>query len=285
MVRVERLLSYDQLLESEKVQQAIWGEGVVPALILRAIQDSGGLVLGAYDDDGKMIGTLVGFLGSKDGKLLHYSHLCGVVEGKRFQEVGYMLKLAQRDYAISQGLDLVVWTFDPLQGANAYFNLTKLGAVCRKYFRNYYGEMRDRINYGIESDRFLAEWWVKSERVKQRIRGVRPKTSVEELLDEGACLVNRTYGYGEGLLRNDDYNLNLEEEQLLLEIPSDINRLKSKDVGLAREWRRVTRDVFEAYFSKGYVASELLSEVKKGVRRNFYVLKKWDRVANELSQG
>jgi predicted GNAT superfamily acetyltransferase len=57
----------------------------------------------------------------------------------RGQGIGYRLKLAQRDFAIEQGIRLVVWTFDPMLAPNAHLNIRKLGVVCHTYYENYYG--------------------------------------------------------------------------------------------------------------------------------------------------
>ncbi len=41
---------------------------------------------------------------------------------------------------------------------NAYFNLTKLGAVPDEYLPNFYGPMTDGINGGDDTDRLLVRW-------------------------------------------------------------------------------------------------------------------------------
>lgn len=278
MAQIVRLNSTEQLKRCEEVQEKIWGSDPIPYTLLRAIQDSGGLVLGAYDDRGEMIGVLVGFLGMKEGRLVHYSHICGVVEEARFRDVGFQLKSEQRRFALSQGLDLVVWTFDPLQGANAYFNLHKLGAVARKYLRNYYGLMEDRLNAGMESDRLLAEWWIRSSRVEASLRGERPFRSVGQLLEQGAELATETEEVAPGLRRLASHALGLKAGALLIEIPESINAIKQRDLGLAIEWRNRTRELFEHYLSRGYVATDLISEKQGEGRRNFYLLERGFRL-------
>ena len=54
--------------------------------------------------------------------------------------LGARLKLAQREAALDMGLDLIEWTFDPLQARNAHFNFAKLGVVVEEYEENIYGE-------------------------------------------------------------------------------------------------------------------------------------------------
>ena len=71
---------------------------------------------------------------------------------------GRALKLHQRDWAAANGLDWIVWTFDPLVRRNAWFNLSVLGAHVREYLPSFYGTMSDAINAGDESDRLLVTW-------------------------------------------------------------------------------------------------------------------------------
>ena len=73
-----------------------------------------------------------------------------------------------------QGIDLIVWTFDPLQSRNAYLNIEKLGCIIREYSVNIYPGSGSQFNAGLETDRFTPEWWIGSRRVKDRIAGKRP---------------------------------------------------------------------------------------------------------------
>jgi len=74
------------------------------------------------------------------------------------------LKLRQRDDALARGLDLIEWTFDPLELKNAYFNIERLGAIVRRYERNQYGLSSSRLHGGLPTDRCVAEWWIRKPR-------------------------------------------------------------------------------------------------------------------------
>jgi predicted GNAT superfamily acetyltransferase len=71
----------------------------------------------------------------------------------------------QREDAIGRGIELIEWTFDPLEIKNAYLNLEKLGAIVRRYNINQYGITSSPLQGGLPSDRLIAEWWLKSKRV------------------------------------------------------------------------------------------------------------------------
>src|SRR5258705_13331011 len=129
---------YEQI---EAVQRDIWmmhdSTEVVPLHVLVTAQKNGGLVAAAYDEQDQIIGMLFGFAGlTADLKCKHCSHLMGVLPGLRRQSVGQSLKLFQREYILNQGLDLVTWTFDPLEGVNASLNIAKLGGIVRTHHLN-----------------------------------------------------------------------------------------------------------------------------------------------------
>jgi predicted GNAT superfamily acetyltransferase len=82
-----------------------------------------------------------------------------------------MLKLKQREDAVSRGIALIEWTFDPLEIKNAYFNMERLGAIVRRYVQNQYGTTSSHLHGGLPTDRCTAEWWLESSRVKTVLEG------------------------------------------------------------------------------------------------------------------
>ena len=269
---IRRLETPEDYAASENTMKEIWKfseRDIIPSHLLKPINDQGGLVLGAFDND-KMVGILVGFLAYYKGILHHHSHVTGVLD--RYKGVGYQLKQKQREFALSQGLDLVTWTFDPLQSSNAYFNFAKLGVISNTYHRDYYGEMRDLINVGLVSDRFLVEWRIKTDDVVKRVTGTFQQPTLNKIISE-AGIVNKTEKVHE-YRKNVSYNLHLDDQDLLVEIPSDINAMKDTDIALAHQWREETRNIFETYFSREYTACNVLSEVAGGERRTYYLLRR-----------
>jgi predicted GNAT superfamily acetyltransferase len=104
-------------------------------------------LIGAYKENGGLRNALdlfsdFGFLfytGWSTSKcIVRYA---GGIAEYRDQGLGYKLKRAQWQMVRNQGLDRIIWTFDPLMSRNAYLNIHKLGAVCNTYLRNFYGEI------------------------------------------------------------------------------------------------------------------------------------------------
>jgi predicted GNAT superfamily acetyltransferase len=112
-----------------------------------------------------MVGFALAIPGIKPryGPYLH-SHMVGVDAKYRNLGVGRMLKFAQRDDALARGIELMEWTFDPLELKNAFFNIERLGAIVRRYVRNQYGITTSVLQSGLPTDRCIAEWWMKRAR-------------------------------------------------------------------------------------------------------------------------
>ena len=155
------------------LQKQVWGYAeidTVPDQMFIVARESGGQVLFAFDQE-KPIGFALAFAAIDEGTIYLHSHMCGVVPAYQNRGVGRMLKLAQRDDAIARGINLIEWTFDPLQLRNAHFNLLRLGAVARRYIPNLYGRTSSPLHGGLPTDRLVAEWWIQSTRVADILSG------------------------------------------------------------------------------------------------------------------
>ncbi len=225
-----------------------------------------------------MVGVLFGFTALEGSRPYHYSHITGVAKDFQSRGVGFRLKLAQRKFVIGHGQRLVRWTYDPLQTGNAFFNIGKLGAVCRVYRRNLYGSLDDSLNRGMVTDRFEVDWWVRSRRVVDRVQGREKPRALEQALCEGAVFVNTTASAGPGVRRAVSARLGLKRELLLVEIPESIVRVVGASGMLARGWTFHLRRIFESYFGRGYVAVDVVVERLEDVRRVFYLLERDFRV-------
>ena len=153
---------------------------VVPAALFAVTPETGGQVLGAFDR-GRLIGFVLSFGACRDGApgrppqpYLH-SHMTAVLPEYRDLGIGRNLKLFQREEALRRGIELVEWTFDPLELRNAYFNLVRLGAIVRRFIPNLYGVTASPLHSGMPTDRFVAEWWLRSPRVEAIVAGRAPQ--------------------------------------------------------------------------------------------------------------
>jgi predicted GNAT superfamily acetyltransferase len=178
----------------------------------------GGQTMAAFDGE-RMIGFLLAIPGVKgNGKPYLHSHMMGVIAEYRDQGVGRMLKLAQREQALARGIEIVEWTFDPLEIKNAYFNIEKLGAVVKRFVPNQYGTTSSHLHGGLPTDRCVPEWHVGSERVK-------------------------TILAGEGWKRG--------ETMARVEVPNHIGELRKTNQAAARTVLSAVSEGFQANFAQG----------------------------------
>ena len=172
MTEIRELYSEPELREAVALQKTIWGfedADLLPFRMFVVATKIGGQLLGAFDA-GRMIAFCLAIPGIKpDGKVYLHSHMLGVLPEFRNAGVGRQLKLRQRDDALTRGIDLIEWTFDPLDLKNAYFNVERLGAIVRRYLRNQYGVSSSLLHGGLPTDRCVAEWWIGKPRQKAEV--------------------------------------------------------------------------------------------------------------------
>jgi predicted GNAT superfamily acetyltransferase len=151
------------------LQKTVWGFSdldLVPHRLFVVASRTGGQVIGAFDRE-RAIGFLLAFAAYRRGELYLHSHMTAVLPEYQNRGIGRGLKLAQREDALSRDLNLIEWTFDPLQLRNAHFNIARLGAVVREYLPNVYGRTTSPLHHGLPTDRLVAQWWIREPRVQQ----------------------------------------------------------------------------------------------------------------------
>jgi len=150
------------------LQKEVWNftdAELVPLRMFVVADKVGGQVMGAFQGDA-MIGFALSVPGTRSGHIYLHSHMLAVRKEYRNAGLGRRMKLMQREDALARGIDLIEWTFDPLEIKNAYLNIEKLGAISRRYNINQYGITSSPLQGGLPSDRLIAEWWLKSKRVE-----------------------------------------------------------------------------------------------------------------------
>jgi len=234
------------------LEREIWGPGydeVVPVPILAVTVMRGGILIGAFAGE-RMVGFVYSIAGIKHGKPTQWSHMLGVLDAFRGEGVGYQLKILQRERTLAMGLELIEWTYDPMQAMNAHLNFAKLGVIAEEYEVNVYGESTSPLHGGNPTDRFVAEWWVREPRVAEKLRGAVPLAPVLTVEPAG-----RSRPAGEWLAPA-AVDLSLDAKRISVEIPTGFTNMLSRAPDLALEWRMATRDLFTTYFARGYRAVE-----------------------------
>ena len=180
--RLERveIRPLDSLAEFERtvsIQRRVWGfdeADLVAPRLFGVFSRIGGSCLGVFSG-AEMIGFSLAFAAFKPGgRPYWHSHMAAIEPALHHRGIGYRLKLRQREEALGAGLDLIEWTFDPLQSRNAYFNIEKLGVEIEAYLPNFYGVTSSELHGSLPTDRLVAAWHLRSPRVLERLAGRRP---------------------------------------------------------------------------------------------------------------
>jgi predicted GNAT superfamily acetyltransferase len=167
-ILIRRCQGLDELRACVALQKEVWDfsdSDLVPLRMFVVAEKIGGQVMGAFDGGG-MVGFALSLPGTRSGHVYLHSHMLAVRADHRNGGLGRRLKLFQREEALARGIELIEWTFDPLEIKNSYLNIEKLGAISRRYNINQYGITSSPLQGGLPSDRLIAEWWLKSKRVE-----------------------------------------------------------------------------------------------------------------------
>jgi predicted GNAT superfamily acetyltransferase len=167
-IELRRCHGIEEFRACVALQKEVWNftdAELVPLRMFVVADKVGGQVLGAFEGD-VMVGFVLSVPGTRTGHIYLHSHMLAVRKEYRNGGLGRRLKLLQREDALARGIELIEWTFDPLEIKNAYLNIEKLGAIARRYNINQYGITSSPLQGGLPSDRLIAEWWLKSKRVE-----------------------------------------------------------------------------------------------------------------------
>ena len=253
-----------------QLQRDVWGpdfSDVVPPPILTVATRLGGILAGAFDAGGDLLGFVFGLTGVVDGRVLHWSDMLAVRAHARDRGIGDALKRHQRDTLLARGVALVQWTFDPLESRNAHVNFARLGVIAREYARDFYAGSDSPLHGEIGTDRLVVDWAIATDRVARRLAG---KASPPRLDDVMSLPRINAHDLVAGQPRSAEPDLALDAPRLLLAIPAAIQALKRADAARARDRRAVTRAAFEAYVRRGYEVVEYV----RGGDVGFYLLER-----------
>ncbi len=298
--RFESLTTFPQFQQVEQLEADIWGPiDLVPVPIMAVTVRRGAVLIGAYDGE-RLAGFVYSFPAlrhdNREDALRqakgdpsaprvakarrredeipnpsHWSHTLGVHPDYRGAGLGRALKLAQRERVLALGLDLIEWTYDPLQTLNANLNIVTLGAVVEEYEENVYGESASPLHGGLPTDRFVCQWWIRKPHVERRIArggagGALPIVSHEAA---AAPVVNEARLDGDWLECGAS-RLDLTGPRVAVDIPADFTAMLAADLGRARRWRLHTREIFNHYFHAGYRVVDFTLD--QAARRGRYLL-------------
>jgi predicted GNAT superfamily acetyltransferase len=270
-ITIRDLVLTEEVYQVEELQKEVWGisdRDITPLTQLVAAREAGGILIGAFDG-AVLAGFAYGFIGYEEGEMTLHSHMLAVKPAYRNRDLGYRLKLAQREQALERGIKRMTWTFDPLQSLNAHFNFSKLGVVSDQYKVNFYGESTSSFLHRIGTDRLWVSWLLDSRRVRDRIDSMPKGDAVE--INKYTTLVRVG---NNGLPHINNVNELLAQMHAVIEIPGSIDTLQQTEPELAVAWRDATRQAFSEALAAGFVVEEFYRMSWEGQRFGAYLLRR-----------
>ena len=278
--QIRTLRSLEDCRAVVAIQEEVWGRDgeTVPASVLFVSAKRGGILLGASpsaiataNPAGSL--TLEGFVWSmpgvrEDGKRTHWSHMLGVLPRSRQHRIGEQLKWAQRERALEQGAELIEWTFDPLQAANAHFNLHVLGGLGVTYGVDIYGALSGPLHRGTPTDRLIVEWRIDAPHVRRRYEARQSAANsrflsarTAEIADAAVAmeLVER-----DGWIQPGGVTRPRDDRRFLLPIPPRFLEMQQQDSNVALTWRLAVREVMTDVLARGYRAVDFFLNRERG---------------------
>jgi predicted GNAT superfamily acetyltransferase len=269
--RIRRAESRTDIDVCVDLQRAVWGLSdleVTSAIQLIATTFAGGLLHLAETPQGEPVGFAYAFPALRGGPHLH-SDMLAVLPDHQKKGLGARLKWAQRADAQARGIRFLTWTFDPLQARNAHLNLGRLGATASEFLENMYGVTSSSLHHSLPTHRLLVHWDLDAPRVRALASGGAPPIAPAPPLPR----INEVK-WQAGWTVSSDPVLDLEDPELLLEIPPEWNVLARSGPRVAEAWQARVRSAFVTYFARGYAAEDFLPTQEGGRRRPFYLLRR-----------
>ena len=271
-IRIRDLKAIEEFRQVVELEKAIWGYAdpgdlvTVPVFIFTVKR--GATLIAAFDTAHRMVGFAYAVVGMKDGRPMHWSHMAGVLPEHR-GGLGCRLKLEQRTRALAQGIDLIEWTFDPMQTLNAHFNFAKLGGVVEEYAENFYGESTSALHRGTPTDRLVLSWRLSAPHVVRRLE--QPTELRVRAAEVGeAPVVNHAVAEGKWR-KNSKIDLSRTDRRVWVEIPMGFTEMQQQAPALALKWRLDVRQMFQHYFGRGYRAVDFVLQREAGFGRYLLV--------------
>jgi chorismate synthase len=270
-IELRDLSSLEECRSVVALQEDVWGRDgeTVPSSVLLVSAKRGGILIGAFAGS-ELVGFVWSMPGRHDGRNTHWSHMLAVKPAFRRAEAGLRLKLAQRERALADDVELIEWTFDPLQAANAHFNLHVLGAVGSSYLIDVYGALAGLLHRGTPTDRLVVEWWLREPHVERRLRARERMRTTGAMSVRSAEVAKAPEAFGivvDGAwVRPGPARAAFSEARVLVPVPPSFSDMQQQATAIALEWRLAMRDALTQAFAKGYRAVDFLRDEESGGR-------------------
>jgi predicted GNAT superfamily acetyltransferase len=254
-ITVRTLNSSREFEEIGRLQRQAFGFSdydAFPTKLITVAHENGGSAVGAFNEEGHLVGFAVNFPGSRYGRIIEWSYLIRVLPAYRGLGLRKRLKLAQREAVLAKGVDMICWGFDPLDTSRARLSFHDLGAVCSEYVADFPDPLNDLRRTAIVDDVLVAVWKLNDERVLARIEADTP----EQALQPDAYIIDPS--------QLNHYQPSAElpvvanrGPVLAIPVPADFEALERDSFSSAESWRQYVRGMLKACLAEGYTIVDI----------------------------
>lgn len=270
-IQIRPLASHDELKACVQLQRDTWGadfSDVVPLSILKVSQRIGGVVVGAFADDGDLLGFVFGLTGVEHGRIVHWSDMLAVRPDARNLGLGRRLKEHQRCAVRDLGATVVYWTYDPLVARNAHLNFNRLGVRMAEYVVDMYGITDSVLHGGMPTDRLIVAWPTQDDEIAECL------AESERTLASADCR--------QATVVDEEWIQRAAGAAILphcvrIEIPLDSESMLTDDPAQAQQWRAAVRRGMQWAVAAGYTVSAFY--IEEPSQRGYYLLTRHARTA------
>lgn len=253
-ITVRVLTQIDEFEEIGRLQHEALGmdeNDIFPPKLITIAHENGGVVVGAFDPEGNLVGFAFNFPGSRYGKIIEWSYLSRIVPELQDQGLRKRLKLAQRQAVLDKDIETICWAFDPLDASRARLSFHILGAICREYATDFPDPLNDYRCTTIKDDNLIVEWNLNEKRVLQ-LSGADPR---EPELPLAAFLIKPSE-LRQSLPPSGVPGITGGLHEVAVPVPADCATLEFNDPKAAEAWRKLVRSVLMDLLSDGHFQIE-----------------------------
>jgi chorismate synthase len=265
-IEIRPLATHRELAACVELQQSTWGGAftdVVPVSILKVSQRIGGVAVGAFDEQGTLLGFVFGLTGIERGRVVHWSDMLAVKPEARNIGLGRRLKEHQRSVVRELGAAVIYWTYDPLVARNAHLNFNRLGARLAEYVEDMYGITDSVLHGGLPTDRLVVAWPTHDDEIEQRLADAERTLSSADCRQSPIATAEWIAGAaGAAILPH----------CVRVQIPADAERLLIDSPESATTWRYDVRAALQWGLSAGYTITAF--GLEPGATCGYYLMTK-----------
>ena len=252
----------DDLTIVQNLHKQIWkltDIDVTPTHIYQAVLTNGGKLLVVFVNE-TPVGFAFGFYGTTiNYGNYFYCHNLGILETFRDDGLGKLLITSLAQKVRECGINLIRWTFDPLDSRNANLYIHKLGGISYFFEIDHYKEMSDGLNKNLPGNRLLVDWELNKGNI---VKSETENHLKERNVPSQSLIINQVKINAKAELVPEPFRFDFSnidrQRSYFVQIPSNMEMLKEHCFSLAKQWYLHIGEAFSKCFEANLFIADTL---------------------------